>query len=80
LREGDWLGSPPVIPDSQITKTVDVDVLVLGGGHAGVLAALGASDKGAKGRSDREDGRGGFYQDSWHFLVRISAMSTPSGS
>ena len=46
--EGDWLGTPPVIPDAEITKTVGVDVLVIGGGHAGLLAALGASDKGAK--------------------------------
>ena len=46
--EGDWLGSAPVIPDADITKTLDVDVLVLGGGHAGLLAALGASDAGAK--------------------------------
>ena len=46
--QGDWLGTPPVIPDADITKTIDVDVLVLGGGHAGLLAALGASDNGAK--------------------------------
>lgn len=46
--EGDWLGAPPVIPDADIAKTIEVDVLVVGGGHAGLLAALGASDKGAK--------------------------------
>jgi len=46
--EGDWLGAAPVIPDADITKTIEVDVLVLGGGHAGILAALGASDNGAK--------------------------------
>jgi hypothetical protein len=46
--EGDWLGTAPVIPDAEITKTIEIDVLVLGGGHAGLLAALGASDKGAK--------------------------------
>jgi len=46
--EGDWLGTPPVIPDAAITRTIDVDVLVLGGGHAGLMAALGASDNGAK--------------------------------
>ena len=46
--EGDWLGTAPVIPDADITKTIGVDVLVLGGGHAGLLAALGASDNGAK--------------------------------
>jgi hypothetical protein len=46
--EGDWLGTAPVIRDEKITKTVDVDVLVLGGGHAGLMAAIGASDLGAK--------------------------------
>jgi hypothetical protein len=46
--EGDWLGTPPVIPDADITKIIDVDVLVLGGGHAGLMAALGATDNGAK--------------------------------
>jgi hypothetical protein len=46
--EGDWLGAAPVIPDADIAGTKEVDVLVLGGGHAGLMAALGASDKGAK--------------------------------
>jgi succinate dehydrogenase/fumarate reductase flavoprotein subunit len=46
--EGDWLGTPPVIPDSQTTKTIETDVLVLGGGHAGLMAALGATDLGAR--------------------------------
>jgi len=46
--EGDWLGTPPVIPDAKLKATINVDVLVIGGGHAGVLASLGASDKGAK--------------------------------
>lgn len=66
--EGDWLGSPPVILDLKITKTVDVDVLVLGGGHAGVLAALGASDKGAKVAVIERMDEAGFTKDSWHFL------------
>jgi hypothetical protein len=46
--EGDWLGAAPAIPDADIANTVNVDVLVLGGGHAGLLATLGASDNGAK--------------------------------
>lgn len=46
--EGDWLGKAPVIPDADIARTVEVDVLVLGGGHAGLMAAIGASDLGAK--------------------------------
>ena len=64
--DGDWLGTPPAIPDSQITKTVEVDVLVLGGGHAGVLAALGATDKGAKVAVIEPQDEAGFATDYWH--------------
>jgi succinate dehydrogenase/fumarate reductase flavoprotein subunit len=64
--DGDWLGTAPVIPDSQITKTVDIDVLVLGAGHAGVLAALGASDKGAKVAVVEPQDEAGFATDYWH--------------
>jgi hypothetical protein len=66
--EGDWLGTPPVIADSKIKKTINVDVLVLGGGHAGVLAALGASDKGAKVAVIEKMDEAGFTKDPAHFL------------
>jgi len=63
---GGWLGTPPVISDSQVTKTIDVDVLVLGGGHAGMLAALGASDKGVKVAVIEPKDEAGFATDYWH--------------
>lgn len=44
----DWLGAMPQIADDQVSETVDVDVVVLGGGHAGCQAALSASQAGAK--------------------------------
>jgi succinate dehydrogenase/fumarate reductase flavoprotein subunit len=44
----DWLGKPPVIADKDITATIETDVVVVGGGHSGLLAALGAVDEGAK--------------------------------
>ena len=43
---GDWLGEAPVITD--IDHEVDVDVVVVGSGHAGVQAALAAAECGAK--------------------------------
>ncbi|MBN1316161.1 MAG: FAD-binding protein [Anaerolineales bacterium] len=44
----DWLGKAPVIADKDITETIETDVVVVGGGHSGLLAALGAVDEGAK--------------------------------
>lgn len=43
----DWLGSAPSIDEADIVETVDVDVVICGGGHAGVQAALGAAQGGA---------------------------------
>ncbi|MGV8082925.1 MAG: FAD-binding protein [Coriobacteriia bacterium] len=47
MCQEDWLGKAPEIADSEITDTVTVDVVVLGGGHAGTHAALGAAQQGA---------------------------------
>jgi succinate dehydrogenase/fumarate reductase flavoprotein subunit len=46
--EPDWLGKEPEIAESQITGTVNADVVVVGAGLAGVCAARKASDDGAK--------------------------------
>jgi succinate dehydrogenase/fumarate reductase flavoprotein subunit len=43
----DWLGEAPVIDESTVTETIDVDVVILGGGHAGTQAALAAAQAGA---------------------------------
>ena len=44
----DWLGQAPAIDPAQIVETVDADVVVCGGGHAGVQCALAAAQGGAK--------------------------------
>ena len=44
---GDWLGEAPTISDDEIVETVDCDVVVCGGGHAGIQAALAAAEGGA---------------------------------
>jgi succinate dehydrogenase/fumarate reductase flavoprotein subunit len=39
---------PPSIPDKDIVKTINTEVLVVGGGTAGMFAALSAAEAGSK--------------------------------
>ncbi len=43
----DWLGEKPEVAESDIVDTVEVDVVVCGGGHAGTACAMAANDAGA---------------------------------
>lgn len=44
---GDWLGEAPVIDEEDVKQVIRKDVVVVGGGHSGLLATLGAVDEGA---------------------------------
>lgn len=44
----DWLGTAPEIKDSDVVKTYDTEVLVIGAGTAGLFAASAAVEEGAK--------------------------------
>lgn len=44
----DWLGDEPQIADADITETITTEVLVVGGGTAGLFAACSAAENGAK--------------------------------
>ena len=46
--ENDWLGEAPEIDESKVTKTVDVDVAVVGCGVAGVAACRSIAEDGGK--------------------------------
>ncbi|MCR5527536.1 MAG: FAD-binding protein [Lachnospiraceae bacterium] len=43
---GNWLGKAPEYADSEIDEEIDTDVVVVGLGHAGAQAVLGAAEKG----------------------------------
>ena len=47
-RWGDWANFPDPIPEDQICKTVESEVVIVGAGIAGVTAALRAAQNGAK--------------------------------
>jgi hypothetical protein len=44
----DWLGEAPVVDDASISETIQTDVLVIGGGLAGIQAALAAAEGGVQ--------------------------------
>ena len=44
----DWLGTAPVIDESQVVATYDAEVVVVGSGTAGLFAACAAVEEGAK--------------------------------
>jgi succinate dehydrogenase/fumarate reductase flavoprotein subunit len=43
-----WLGPEPVIEDSQVAETIETEVLIAGGGSAGLTAAAAAAELGLK--------------------------------
>lgn len=43
----DWLGAEPEVDEDAISNTVEAEVVIVGGGNAGVCAALAAAEAGA---------------------------------
>ncbi|MDR1184649.1 MAG: FAD-binding protein, partial [Coriobacteriales bacterium] len=41
-----YLGEPPIIDESQIIETIETDIVVVGGGNAGVMCACAAAEGG----------------------------------
>ncbi len=44
--DGDWLGVAPEIAESQIASTLSTDLLIVGAGNGGMMAAVTAADAG----------------------------------
>lgn len=74
-----WMTPPEAIPDSQIVKTLDTEILVLGAGYAGVATACSAAERGVKvtvvEKSERWNGRGGGSGVSDSRLMREMGLS-----
>jgi hypothetical protein len=66
----DWLGKAPEIADADIKETIEADVVVVGGGFAGLMAAWYAAKGGAKVsviESQAEDKYSFFAEQIGHF-------------
>lgn len=81
---GDWLGEAPADPD-KYEDAGTYDVVIVGGGHAGVGAAFGAVDEGATVAVIEKQAWGNFVDlgrapaPTWAAgTARTSATSTPS--
>lgn len=62
-KKWSWETPPEKIPDSKIKETIETEILIIGGGIAGCMAALRATEQGAKvaivERNNMPSGRGG---------------------
>lgn len=47
-RNGRWNGRAPEIPDTEISETIETEVLICGAGNAGMMAAISSARQGAK--------------------------------
>ncbi|NCB51187.1 MAG: FAD-binding protein [Clostridia bacterium] len=60
----DWLGAEPEIADSDISETLETEVLIVGAGTGGMFAACSAGEQGAKTLViDRFESGGGIRDD-----------------
>ena len=69
--ETDWLGKEPDIDEAAITETVDTDILIVGAGNGGMLAAAYAAAKGLNFRVIEQNGN---VQDTRHWVGAVDGF------
>ena len=70
--ENDWLGTEPDIDEAAITETVDTDILIVGAGNGGMLAAAYAAANGLNFRIIEQNGN---VQDTRHWYGAIDSAA-----
>ena len=70
--ENDWLGKEPDIDEAAITETVDTDILIVGAGNGGMVAAAYAAAHGLNFRVIEQNGN---VQDTRHWYGAIDSAA-----
>ncbi|WP_031548313.1 FAD-binding protein [Oribacterium sp. FC2011] len=68
----DWLGEEPVVDDADIKDTIDTDILIVGAGNAGMMAAAYAASKGLNFRVIEQNA---VVQDTRHWYGAINSSA-----
>ena len=69
--ETDWLGKEPDIDEAAITETVDTDILIVGAGNGGMVAAAYAAANGLNFRIIEQNGN---VQDTRHWVGAVDGF------
>ncbi|MCC8102561.1 MAG: FAD-binding protein [Clostridiales bacterium] len=68
--EEDWLGTEPVVEDSDITEEIDTDIVIVGAGNGGLAAAAYAAQNGLNFRLIEQNAT---VQDTRHWYGAIDS-------
>jgi len=68
-----WLGEPPVIDESEVIETVEVDLVVMGGGNAGVMCACAAAEEGLAVAVVEAQAQSDIYYYGLHDIANINS-------
>ncbi|ETP72641.1 succinate dehydrogenase/fumarate reductase flavoprotein subunit [Lachnospiraceae bacterium JC7] len=68
----DWLGEEPIVDDADVKETVDTDILIVGAGNAGMMAAVYAAKQGLNFRVIEQNA---VVQDTRHWYGAINSSA-----
>ena len=68
-----WVGEAPVIADDQIATTVEADIVVVGGGNAGVMCACAAAEEGATVAVIESQPKDGIFYYGLHDIASVNS-------
>ena len=68
-----WLGEPPAIDDADIADTVEADVVVVGGGNAGLMCACAAAEGGCSVAVIESQPKDGIWYYGLHDIASLNS-------